>query len=233
MRLRWGGDRRAVVTRLAGAALLVTTWLALAPTAIGGATTLVMVDGHSMEPMLYTGDLAVAMRRPSYSVGDLVVITVGGGLVIHRLVHENADGTWRTQGDNKPGPDPWRVASSQIKGRYLLGIPGLGHGLRWLQQEPLVIGGVAGLFTLLLFSGRRGRHSHERSRPPDRIDHWTIVVMCLLGGVYCLLLSTVFVGGGYALLSALPLTLGLGGLMSTGLGVLMLTDLLQDSIAPE
>lgn len=219
---------RVHVRRLVVIAALAVGWMLLAPTTVGGAMTLVAVDGHSMEPLLYSGDLAIALRPSSYEVGDLVVFSVGGaGLVIHRLVARSTDGTWRTQGDNKPGPDPWTVTEAQLKGRYLFGLPNAGKWLRGVQRQPLVIGGLAALFTLLLFSGRRGRFSPEGPRQPDHTDAWTIAVMCLLGGAGCLLLSMVLVRGGAPLASLLPLGLGVAGLVSAGLGVVLLSELLD------
>lgn len=221
------GTRRALTQRLAGAGLLALAWLLVAPTAVGGATTLVMVDGHSMEPLLYTGDLAVAIRKPEYHAGDLVVFTVGGGLVIHRLLRESNDGTWRTQGDNKKTPDPWRISESQIKGHYLLGLPGVGVKLRWIQRQPLVVGGGAALLTLALFVPwrRHGGASPEHQPDASRGDVWVTIAMCGVGGAACLMLALAIVGSGRPLLSVLPLTLGIGGLVAVGFGVLLLTDL--------
>lgn len=224
---------RALLQRLVLGVLLVCAWMVVAPTNVGGATTLVMVDGHSMEPLLYTGDLAVAVRKPSYAAGDLVVFTVAGGLVIHRLVKQGPDGRWRTQGDNKPSPDPWRIGAQQIQGRYLVALPGVGSKLRWIQRQPMVIGGVAGLFTLALFVPwrRRGGVAPESEQMPERGDSWVAAALTGFGGTACMLLVLVLVRAGAPATSAQSLALGIGGVIALGFAIYLLTELLAEPAA--
>src|SRR6059058_5072042 len=101
-----GARRVSPQTRRALSWLLVLAlasawWLTLAPVSVGGPATFVSVQGHSMEPLLHTGDLVITQRQARYAVGDLVVVAVDGGHVIHRLYGGSASTGWITKGDNR------------------------------------------------------------------------------------------------------------------------------------
>lgn len=113
---------------LAGGA--IAWWLLLAPRALGGPATFVIVSGQSMEPMLHTGDLVIARAQTEYRIGDLAVFQHRSGHVIHRIIGGSPTG-WRTQGDNKPAPDPWTIPSSSISGTFWFSIPGVGGATAW------------------------------------------------------------------------------------------------------
>lgn len=163
------GKRRRRVRALAGwTALLVLAgawWWWLAPHEIGGRATYVLVHGVSMEPMLHTGDLAIAWSQPQYQVGDLVVYPVlDGGRVIHRIVDGSESAGWITQGDNNSWRDPWVVRNEDIMGRYQMGMAGAGEIPVWLRSRPLAFGALAGLVTLLLYAPVRLRRLHPALR---------------------------------------------------------------------
>ena len=131
---------------------LAASWFLLIPAGVGGYTSYVMVDGTSMEPLLHTGDLAVASRLPGHELGDLVVFAIGpGSLVIHRLVDRDPNGEWITQGDNKPARDPWTVADSAIQGTYLFAVPGAGERVAWLKARPLAVAFFAGVLAMAMY----------------------------------------------------------------------------------
>ncbi len=99
------------------AVILVDAWF-LWPTALGGATSLVIVSGNSMFPTYEDGDLVVA-RVGEPSVGDVVVYSpemLGGARVVHRIVGGNADDGWEIQGDANSYADQWRPGNDEIVG---------------------------------------------------------------------------------------------------------------------
>lgn len=146
---------RAVLGWLLLAAAVVVLW----PAPWGGFTGLTIVSGHSMEPTYHTGDLVVTARQPGYAVGDVVSYRVpagqpgSGGRVIHRIVSIE-DGVIHTLGDNNADVDPWVFTATDIAGRAVLRIPGL--GLLWGPQVfPLIIAAVVGLgVTILLWPSK-------------------------------------------------------------------------------
>lgn len=140
------------------------------PTQFGGASTFVIVVGHSMEPTLHTGDLAYARRFGTVDVGTLVVYEVpdgpaAGKLVIHRIVGGDANG-YVTQGDNNPSPDPWRPTFDDIDGTVLFHVPMAGRPIQVLAQ-PLVVAAIAALLTVLLLWP--GDTSEDADSEPDEI----------------------------------------------------------------
>lgn len=132
-------------------------YLTLAPSVIGGPATFVMVQGQSMEPMLYTGDLVVARRQDHYQVGDKVVFAVARGHVIHELHSGSEKSVWLTKGINNDWIDPWTIPNSDIAGRYWFSIPGFSQKLQFPRQNPLIFGLVCGAVTLLSLVPRRRR----------------------------------------------------------------------------
>jgi len=136
-------------------------WAFLAPTNIGGNTAYIMVEGRSMEPLLYGGDLAITREQAHYDLGDLVVVRVkiGGSTsqVIHRLRSGSEAIGWKTQGDNNPKPDAWTVTNRQIVGKYWTGIPGFGHVLNWTLHNPILFAGLAALLALVPYLPRHRR----------------------------------------------------------------------------
>lgn len=140
------GDRLPTWTL---AALGVALWLALlAPYQIGGSTGYVIVAGASMEPALQSGDLILVKPTEQYHQGDIVAFATPQGLVIHRIIGGSAQAGFRTQGDNRSGPDLWRPTPDQIVGRSWIRIPGAGAVLM-LVRSPLVLAGLAGVSTFL------------------------------------------------------------------------------------
>jgi signal peptidase len=98
------------------------------PTTLGGCTTLTIVNGHSMEPTYYTGDLVVS-RCGSYHVGDIVVYNppnVGSARVIHRINGGDGETGWVMKGDNNSFLDPWQPTNDRVLGKAVLHLPKVG-----------------------------------------------------------------------------------------------------------
>lgn len=151
-------SRASVVLWLLIVSLVVVWWEFLAPAQIGGGSSFVVVVGTSMEPMLHSGDLALAQARSDYQVGDLVVYSVESGSVIHRIVGGSTAQGWVTKGDNNWWLDPWRVHNRDIAGEYYADIPGAGATLVWLLRHPFAFGAmVAGAAALAFLPWRRRR----------------------------------------------------------------------------
>ncbi len=72
--------------------------------------TLVVVEGHSMEPLFQSGDLVLVQKVPpdQIHIGDIIVYRgCGGHLIIHRVVDICKGGSYcfLTWGDNNRIPD--------------------------------------------------------------------------------------------------------------------------------
>ena len=160
--------------------LLVGGLFVFRPPSFGGQFSPIMVTGVSMEPTMFTGDLAVAHKQNIYNLGDVVAFRVeegdtqgfrvpqGGGTVIHRIIGGNALDGFITQGDNNDFIDPWRPTPDQIQGKALFFVPQLGALVSYL-QDPLRISIAVGVIFLYismagLVLSHRGRSSRELRR---------------------------------------------------------------------
>lgn len=136
-------------------ALIVAAWFTwLRPATLGGPLTLVTVSGTSMQPTMYTGDLAVVRHKDHYAVGEVIayhVRTPSGGksVVIHRIIGGNAKSGFETQGDNNSWPDPWRPKPAKIAGAVWMHFDNVGQVFS-LVTRPLYMGAVLASVTAFL-----------------------------------------------------------------------------------
>jgi signal peptidase I len=134
--------------RVASVTMLVVWFLVFRPVALGGAAGYEIVTGHSMEPLLHTGDLVITQSASTYVVGDLIAFHVpagqpgAGSIVIHRIVSGEGASGFVVKGDNKPAPDSWQPRASDVIGRSWIALPGSGDVLLTLRR-PIVLGSLA------------------------------------------------------------------------------------------
>ena len=154
----WGGlplRPKVVGVLFALAAVAALRW---------GPIPVAAVASRSMEPTLRMGDLVLARRVEAAALapGDVVLFRPTRharerfrypGLVVHRIV-ETAPGpdgapTFRTQGDNASGPDPFTVSGEDVVGGVGLTVPYAGWPLLFLHSPQglvflLALGGALG-----------------------------------------------------------------------------------------
>jgi signal peptidase I len=132
-------------------------WIVLPWTFLDWSPTLV-VSG-SMEPLVAPGDVVMIRPiQPSELVPNSVVLfeRADGERVLHRIVEQLPDGTFRTQGDANTVPDSEFLHVDQVRGTAVLAVPFIGRPALWLAQGrvlPLVGTGVA-LVTVLALAPR-------------------------------------------------------------------------------
>jgi signal peptidase len=140
---------RRLLTPAAMGAFVVVWFFVLRPTALGGPLSGEIVSGHSMEPLLHTGDLVVSRAQSAYSAGDLIVFRVpdgqpgAGASIVHRIVGGDGTSGFVTKGDNNPSTDPWHPRASDVIGRSWIELPGTGAWLLVL-RKPLVLAAIFG-----------------------------------------------------------------------------------------
>lgn len=130
-------DRRVRVLKgvLAWGAILVLAFF-LWPTSLGGGTTVIVVNGHSMEPTYYTGDVVVA-RSQEPQVGDVIVYTtqdLGDAKIIHRIIGGDGVDGWEVQGDNNDFVDPFYPTNDDVLGVAKFHIDSVGTWATVLQS---------------------------------------------------------------------------------------------------
>lgn len=106
---------------------------------------LYVVHTGSMEPTIPSTS-AVLVRVGQYKVGQPISFNEQGGVITHRLMRINADGTIDTKGDANATDDPWHVPTSAIIGGVVAHPMGVGYWLVFF-KNPL---GLACVFLSVL-----------------------------------------------------------------------------------
>lgn len=130
--------------------LLVLFVALIVPKQLGGEAIFVVVNGNSMEPVYYRGDLVVVRTAARYEVGDIVTFQHPEiGPVIHRVI--GRDGRrWVFQGDNNNFIDPYRPTTAELLGKALFHVPKLGTAMIFLNQSPFFMSILLGGGTLAM-----------------------------------------------------------------------------------
>ena len=141
---------------------LVAGWFFLfRPASLGGPVSYLIVSGSSMEPGMSSGDFVIVRKGEGYQAGETIAYPASGGIVIHRIVGEDA-GAYVTQGDNSDTPDFWRPTSDEVLGRQWVRLPYAGHIIMHLTPTLLAaIAGAVAAFSVLL---RRDAPANERRK---------------------------------------------------------------------
>ena len=135
----------------------LSLWIALPWAFLDWSPTL--VTSGSMEPLVAPGD--VVMIRP-VSPEELTPNTVvlferaDDTRVLHRIVEQLPDGTFRTQGDANAVPDSEFLHLDQIRGAAVLAVPWVGRPSLWLSEGRVVhVAAIAvGLLNVLVLAPR-------------------------------------------------------------------------------
>jgi len=89
----------------------------------------VAVEGGSMEPTITRGDLIVVTPAPrQIEPGMILVMSVDGRVVTHRVIDIRADGSLVTKGDANAVVDDWKGPIT-VYGQYQFAIPQVGRFL--------------------------------------------------------------------------------------------------------
>ncbi len=131
-------------------AMSLSLWIAFPWLFLGWSPTL--VTSGSMEPLVAPGDV-VMIRHVSPE--DLTPNTVvlydrpDTGRVLHRILEQLPDGTFRTGGDANSSPDSAFVHVEDVKGAAVLAVPWIGRPSLWLYQGRVLTLVVAGIGLLV------------------------------------------------------------------------------------
>ncbi len=92
--------------------------------AIGWTHGVLFVEGGSMEPALFPGDLIVYRRIGiAPDRGDMIVFEHRGVLVVHRVAGLLREGALRTHGDANSSLDSDPVAPDSVRGEVVAVVP--------------------------------------------------------------------------------------------------------------
>ena len=130
--------RRKLIALAVGAGVVLTAFLII----VSGILPyrVYIVHTGSMEPTI-TPRSAVIVEQHVYKVGQPISFYEQGGVVTHRLIRVNADGTAITKGDANQTADPWTIKTSAIIGGVVANPPELGYWLMYL-KNPLGLASI-------------------------------------------------------------------------------------------
>jgi signal peptidase I len=129
----------------------LSLWIFLPWGFLGWSPTL--VTSGSMQPLVAPGD--VVMIRP-VSSEELLPNTVvlydrpDTGRVLHRILEQLPDGTFRTGGDANAVPDSAFVHVEDIEGAAVLAVPWIGRPSLWLAQKRYELLGIGTVVLLVV-----------------------------------------------------------------------------------
>ena len=148
-------------------AALLYAWLQLAPTALGGKVSYLVVEGQSMEPVFTAGDLVLARSADDYDVGDIIAYRSDllDVTVMHRVI-ERGPGIFTTQGDNNPWIDEYQPTRDDVLGVPFTHIPKAGTYLIWASR-PINAALLLCVGSLISFGGLFVIRKRRRMRGPD------------------------------------------------------------------
>jgi len=136
------------------------------PTALGGSTDFLLVQGQSMLPNILPGSFVITKLESSYEVGDVVSFAMEQGsakkIVVHRIIDENENG-FIMQGDNNPTRDAGVYPTEKILGKLVVAIPYLGDLLGTL-RNPVMLVVIAFIMAIIQMEQKRRRQKKEKLR---------------------------------------------------------------------
>ena len=94
-----------------------------------------------MLPTIQKGDLVILKKQDTYEVGDVVSFNSSGMTVTHRII-EAHNGYYKTRGDNNKFTDGAEVGTSDIYGKMIKIIPGIGDAVKSFYNHKTLVFGV-------------------------------------------------------------------------------------------
>jgi signal peptidase I len=135
----------------------LSLWIALPWAFLDWSPTL--ITSGSMQPLVAPGDVVMIRPvTPQELTPNTVVLfeRLDGQRVMHRIVEQLPDGTYRTQGDANDVPDSEFLHPEQIQGAAVLAVPWIGRPSLWLEQGRVLYLAATGilLLTVLVLAPR-------------------------------------------------------------------------------
>jgi len=134
---------------------LIPLAIFLWPTALGGDTQFLLVQGNSMLGTIEPGSFVITKEKEKYEVDDIISYrgaeksAFQGRTVVHRIIDETERG-FILRGDNNPKNDPGLVTPNMINGEVVFFTPFIGYVLV-IMRNPLVMGVLAVVMLMAQF----------------------------------------------------------------------------------
>ena len=107
----------------------------------------VVISG-SMEDAIGVNDMVVIHAQEDYAVNDVITFRSAGSIVTHRIIGETPD-SYTTKGDTNNTADLTPTSKSDVIGKVVLVIPGIGRLIEFLRTPLGMLCLVAAGFALI------------------------------------------------------------------------------------
>lgn len=138
---------------------LIPVVIFLWPSALGGETEFLLVQGNSMLGTIEPGSFVVTKEKELYEVDDIVSYSTSkqsafqGRTIVHRIIEQTDEG-FIIKGDNNKKVDPGIVKPGAIRGEVIFFTPFLGYALVVL-RNPMIMGVLAAVMIIAQMRGKK------------------------------------------------------------------------------
>lgn len=142
---------------------------------VAGISVFNIVSG-SMEPTININDLIVIKKCKESEIENEDIITYkkdNGTVVTHRVISknkENGEIVYVTKGDNNPVEDNGVVKYSQVHGKYLFKIKGIGGFVEKLQKNNGLISVAIAIIIFVILKNGRDKKKETRKIAREKYD---------------------------------------------------------------
>lgn len=142
---------------------------------VAGISVFNIVSG-SMEPTININDLIVIKKCKESEIENEDIITYkkdDGTVVTHRVIRknkENGEIVYVTKGDNNPVEDNGVVKYSQVHGKYLFKIKGIGGFVEKLQKNNGLISVAIAIIIFVILKNGRDKKKETRKIAREKYD---------------------------------------------------------------
>lgn len=142
---------------------------------IGDISVFNIVSG-SMEPTINVNDLIVIKRCSEDQIQNGNIITYkkeDGTVVTHRIVKinkEDGKNVYTTKGDNNKQEDEEKIKHSQVHGKYLFKISGVGKIVEELQKNNGLISIILIIIIFIILKNKKDKKKELRKKAREKYD---------------------------------------------------------------
>ena len=118
---------------------------------------LYLIMSGSMEPTIKTNDAIITQKIDDPQEGDVIAFENGNMITVHRIVQVYTEGDnkmYQTKGDNNNAVDQGLVQRTQVKGKVIARLPGVGQVIRFLQSHFILLILAIGIILIVLLVRR-------------------------------------------------------------------------------
>ncbi len=116
-----------------------------------------LIMSGSMEPEINVKDAVITKETDDLQKGDIIAFQTGNTVTVHRIANvitkENHN-LYQTKGDNNNVEDANLVAQSQVRGKYVGKISGVGNIVMFLKQNIIFVLLAIGILIIVIFVRR-------------------------------------------------------------------------------